>query len=186
MKSEVCLTLRKETNKLGLKANPLGLNPPGNIHDSVQVFGRYEIQSISRRCCHHPSCPWNSHLGSIREEIVAQSLSHVWLFATPWTAAHQASLSFTVSHSLLKFISIESMMLSYHLILCCPFSSHRESFPASGSFPVGRLFTSAGVSIGASASKSALPMNIQNWFPLGLISLISCCPRDSQESSPAS
>ena len=50
-----------------------------------------------------------------------QSLSRVWLFATPWIAAHQASLSITNSRSLLKFMSIESVMPSSHLILCCPF-----------------------------------------------------------------
>ena len=50
-----------------------------------------------------------------------QLLSHVLLFVTPWTAAHQASLSITNSRSLLKFMSIESLMLSNHLILCCPF-----------------------------------------------------------------
>ena len=52
--------------------------------------------------------------------IVVQSLSHVLLFATPWSAAHQASLSFTISWSLLKLMSIESVMPSNHLILCCP------------------------------------------------------------------
>ena len=54
--------------------------------------------------------------------------------ATPWTVAHQASLCFTISQSLLKFMSIESMMLSKHLILCHPFSSCPQSFPASGIF----------------------------------------------------
>ena len=63
------------------------------------------------------------------------------------------------------------------------FSSCPRSFPASGSFTMNQLFASGGQSIGASASVSALPMNIQDWFPLGLIGLI-CCPRDSQESSP--
>ena len=52
--------------------------------------------------------------------VVAWSLSHVQLFVTPWTAAHQASLSFTISQSLLKFKSIELVMLSNHLILCSP------------------------------------------------------------------
>ena len=61
--------------------------------------------------------------------------------ATPWTAAHQASLSI-ISRSLLKLMSIESMMQSNHLILCLPFSSCPQSFPASGSFPVNQLFTS--------------------------------------------
>ena len=50
--------------------------------------------------------------------VVIQSLNHVQLFVTPWTAAHQASPSFTISQSLLKFLSIELVMLSNHLILC--------------------------------------------------------------------
>ena len=53
--------------------------------------------------------------------MVVQLCSHVWLFATLWTSAHQASLSFTVSQSLLRFMSTESMILSSHLILCHPF-----------------------------------------------------------------
>ena len=57
-------------------------------------------------------------------------------------------------------------------------------FPASGSFPLSQFFTSGGQSIGASASASVLPVNIQGWFPLGLV-WFPCCPRDSQESSPA-
>ena len=68
--------------------------------------------------------------------VAVQSLSHVWLFVTPWTAARQASLSFTVSRSLLKLASIESVMPSNHLILRRPFSSCPQSFPGSGSFPV--------------------------------------------------
>ena len=91
--------------------------------------------------------------------------------ATPWTAACQASLSFTVVLTLLKLTSIESVMLSNHLILCHPFSSCPESFPASRSFPKSRLFASGGQSIGASVS--VLPINIQGWFPLGLTGLIS-------------
>ena len=59
--------------------------------------------------------------------------------ATPWTAARQASLSITNSQSLLKLMSIESVMPSNHLILCHPFSSHLQSFPASGSFQMSQL-----------------------------------------------
>ena len=55
------------------------------------------------------------------EAFVVQSLSQVRLFAIPWTAAHQASLSFTISLNLLKFMSIESVMVSKHFSLCCPF-----------------------------------------------------------------
>ena len=66
-----------------------------------------------------------------------------------------------------------------------PFSSHTQSFPASGSFQMSQFFTSGGQSIGASASSSVLPMSIQSWFPLRLTGLISCCPKDSQVSSLA-
>ena len=94
-----------------------------------------------------------------------QSLSRIRLFATPWIAAYQASLSINNSRSLPKLMS-ESVMPSSHLILCHPFSSCPQSFPASGSFPVSQLFTWGGQSIGVSASASVLPMNTQDWFPL--------------------
>ena len=100
-------------------------------------------------------------------------VKYVWLFVTPHTAAHQASLSFTISKSLLKFMSIESMMPSNHLILCCPLLFCPQSFPASGSFPMSQLFTLGGQSTGASASASVLPKNIHDWFPLGLTAWIS-------------
>ena len=85
--------------------------------------------------------------------------------------------------SLLKLMSIESVMPSNHFILSRPFS-RLQSFPASGSFPMSDFFASGGQSIEASASTSVLPSTIQDWFPLGLIGLIFC-PMDSQESSPA-
>jgi len=66
-----------------------------------------------------------------------------------------------------------------------PFSSCLQSFPVSGSFPVGQLFIAGGQSFGVLASASVLSMNVQGWFPLGLTGLISFYPRDSQESSPA-
>ena len=93
------------------------------------------------------------------------------LLMTPWTIAHQAPLPFTSSQSLLKLMSIESVMLFNHLTLCCPLLLCLQSFPASGSFPVSQLFTSAGQSIRASAS--VLLMTIQGWYPLGLTGLIS-------------
>ena len=75
---------------------------------------------------------------AIREKIhlhsVVQLLRRVRLFATPWTAAHQASLSFTNSQSLLKLMSIESVMSSNHPILCCPPVLRLQSFPVSESF----------------------------------------------------
>ena len=94
--------------------------------------------------------------------VVVQLFSHVPLFATPWTAAHQASLSFTISWSLLRLMSIESVMPSNHLILVVPFSSCLQSFPTSGSFQMSQFFTSDGQSLGVSASASVLPMNIQD------------------------
>ena len=105
--------------------------------------------------------------------VSGQSLRRVWLFATPQTAARQASLSITNPWSLPKLMSIKSVMPSKHLILCRPFSSCLQSFPESGSFPMSRLFTSGGQSIGASASTSVLPMNIQDSFPSGLTGWIS-------------
>ena len=83
-------------------------------------------------------------------------------YVTPWPVACQAPLSFTVSWSLLKFLSIELVMLSNHLILCCPLSFWLQSFPASGSFPKSWLFASNGQTIGGSASATVLPMNIQS------------------------
>ena len=79
--------------------------------------------------------------------------------------------------SLLKLVSIESAMTSNHLILCALFSSCPQSFLASGSFPMSRLFTSGSQSIGASDSASVLPMNIQGLFPLELTGLISLLSR---------
>ena len=86
-------------------------------------------------------------------------------------AAHKAFLFFTISWSLLKLISIKLMMPSNHLILYHYLSSCLQSFPASWSFLMSQLFTSDGQSIGASAS--VLPVNIQDWFPLGLTGWIS-------------
>ena len=98
---------------------------------------------------------------SHRDHQSLQSLSHVQLFVTPWTAARQASLSITISQSLLKLMSIESVMPSNHLILCRPLLLPGQSFPESRSFPMGWFFTSGGQSTGVSASVSILPMNIQ-------------------------
>ena len=139
--------------------------------------------------CHSliPSTPWaliscHCHPAlEVRGQMVLSSsdchsvqlLSHVWLFETSWIAAHQASLSITNSRSLLKLMSIESLMPSNNLILVIPFSSCLQSFPASGSFPVSQFFASGGQRFGVSASASILPMNIQSWFPLGWTGLIS-------------
>ena len=96
-----------------------------------------------------------------------QLLSHVWLFATLWTATRQASLSITNSWSLLRFMSIELVMPSNHLILC------RSLLLLPSIFPSIRVFSNGGQSIGVSASASVLPVNIQDWFSLGWTDWIS-------------
>ena len=100
--------------------------------------------------------------------------SHVWLFATPRTAACQASLSITNSRSLLKLMSITSVIPSNHLIIC-----HHllllllQCFPSSGSFPLSQLFTSEGWSIRVSALALVLRVDTQGWLTLGWTGLIS-------------
>ena len=101
---------------------------------------------------------------------VAQSCLTMWRHGV---TVCQASPSFIISLSLFKLVFFESVMPSDQLILCRPLLLLLQSFPASGSFPVSHVFASGGQSIGASASASVLPMNIQGWFPLGLTGLIS-------------
>ena len=104
--------------------------------------------------------------------IVAPSPSHVQLFVTPW----MASPSFTISGSLLRFMSIESVIQCNHLILCHPLLLCLQYFSGSGAFPMSWVFTSVSQSIGATVSGLVLPMKILGWFSLeltGLISLLS-------------
>ena len=114
-----------------------------------------------------------------------QSLSRVWLFVIPWIAAHPASLSITNSQSSLKLTSIESVRchpaISSSVI---PFSSCPQTLQESGSFPMSQLFAWGGQTTGVSALASVLPMNTQDWSPLGWTGWISLSSRDSQESSP--
>ena len=107
---------------------------------------------------------------------VVRLLGRVRLFVTLWTAARQASLSFTISQS---FMSIESVMPSNYLILCCPLSSCLQYFLASGSFLMSQLFAWGGQSIGASASASVLQSHLfqPSWshiFATLLISDVMC------------
>ena len=110
------------------------------------------------------------HLATICGLSSVQSLSHVQLFVTPWTAACQASLSITKTPGAYSHSGPSSRW--YHPTISSsvdPFSSCLQSFPASESFPMSQFFVSGGQSIGVSASASVLPMNIQDWFPLGLL-----------------
>ena len=128
------------------------------------------MREVPRR---HRLCPSKllcsaSHHGQKRESVsvhkpnhatlAVQWLSHVQLFATPWTVARQASLSFNISWSFCKLMFIELVMPSNHLILCRPLLLLPSVVPRC--FPMSQLFTSGGQSIGASASASVLPMNI--------------------------
>ena len=102
-----------------------------------------------------------------RKKSVQFSYSVVSDSATPWTAAHHASLSITSSWSLLKLKSIESVMPSNHLILCCPLLLPPPVFPSIRVFPNESVLRISGQSIGISASASVLPMSIQDRSPLG-------------------
>ena len=102
-----------------------------------------------------------------------QSLSRVWLFATPWTTARQASLSITNSWNLPKLCLLSWWCHPTISSSVVPFSSCPQSFPASGSSQMSQLFASSGQSIGVSASTAVLPMNTQDWSPLGWTSCIS-------------
>ena len=117
-------------------------------------------------CCHQ--C--RLHSVQFSHSVVFDSLRPHGLHA-----AHQASLSITNSWSLpISWSQWYHPTISSSVV---PFSSHLQSFPASGSFPKSQFFASSGQSIGVSASASVLPVNIQDWFPLGLTVLISLQPK---------
>ena len=144
-------------------------------HDGGVLMGGYLVPLWKRpQTAPSPLCIW----GHRRKIVIyrsgfglfssVQSLSRVWLFATPWTV-----LPITNSWSPPKPVSIELMMASNHLILCVPFSSCPQSFPASESFQMSQLFASGGQSIGVSASTSVFPVNTQDWCILGWTGWIS-------------
>ena len=115
---------------------------------------------------------FNCCVGFLLDAAVVQLLSCGWIFAIPWTAALQATLSSIISVSCSNSCLLNQQCYLTISSSVFPFSSCLQSFPASGFFPVSQLFTSRSQSIGASASASVLPMNIQGLFPLGLTSLI--------------
>ena len=105
--------------------------------------------------------------------VVFKSPSHVWLFATPWIVARQASVSLTISRSLPKFMFIAqwccpAISSSHALFSFCPWS-----FPASGNFPMSHLFPSDDQNTETSVSASVVPVNVQGWSPLRLTGFIS-------------
>ena len=105
--------------------------------------------------------------------VVVQSCNHVWLFANPWTAACQFSCLLLFPGICSNSCPLSQWCHSNISSSVVPTSSCSQSFLASRSFPVSQVFTPGGSSIGVSASATVLTMNIQGWFPLGLISLLS-------------
>ena len=128
---------------------------PGSSYSMQYSFGNTNANIILRR---ETSSLIQEDSDQIRSDLL---LSRVRLFATPWTEARQASLSFTVFQSLLKLMSIELVIHPTISSSVIPFFSSLQPFPTSGSFPMSQPFPSSGQSIGASASVSVLPMNVQ-------------------------
>ena len=124
-----------------------------------RMIGSYGIFSTLRNC------------QTLFKDVV-QLLSHGRLFATPWTEARQASLSTMNSVACSKSCPLTWWCHPTILSSVVPFSC-LPSFPASGSFLRSQFFASGGQSIGTLASASVLPMNIQDWFPLGWTGWIS-------------
>ena len=137
------------------------------------TMNKWQTHSVILPCTLTPVIHTQSAISSLGSKwfVVVQLLVCDQLFAIPWTVAHQTFLSFTVSRSLLKVMSIEWVMPSRHPSSVISFSC-LQSFSASGSFPASHLFTSGGQRIGFSASAAVLAINIQGWFPLGWPGLI--------------
>ena len=148
---------------------PPGCPPAGSGHGAGHQAGQAFV--LSRLCsaggatggkqegaCLGASLPELSH-----DSVVGtvQPLSRVSLSVTPGTAARQASLSFTMSQSLLTLTSIESVTPSNHLFLCRPLLLLPPIFPSIRSFQISQFFPSGGQSIGAPASAPVLPTNVQ-------------------------
>ena len=160
--------------------------------DSSQTFGWNTLSlpsgsvltPASQHLKYNPSCSWSSitfycfHYNFIIiVVVVVQLLSRVWLFASPWTAAHRSLCSSLFpevcpSSYPLNWWCHATISSSAALFPFCP-----QSFPESGSFPMSQFFTSGGQRIAVSASASVLPMNIQDLLPLGLTGLISLLPK---------
>ena len=121
---------------------------------------------------------WISHFSSV------QSLSRVQFFVIPWTATRQASLSITISRSLPKLMSIESVMPSNHLILCCPLLLLPSVFPSIRVFSKESALHIRWLKYWSFQLQPQLPMNTQDWSPLDGLVGSPCSPGDSQESSP--
>ena len=105
--------------------------------------------------------------------FVFRLLSHVQLFTSLWPAAHQPPLSFTVSKNLLRFMFIESVMLSYHLIPCCPLLLLSSIFPRIRVFSNQLALHSRWPKHWSFSNSISPSYNIQGWFPLGFTDFLS-------------
>ena len=165
--------MAKWLSKEGFQIAEKRREPKGKEEKGIYTHLHVEFQRIARRdkkAFLTDQCKQiekNNRISSV------QLLSHVWLFATTWIATHQASLSIANSWSLCKLSPLSRWCHPTISSSVISFSSCLQSFPASWSFQMSQLFTLGGQSIGVSASASVLPMNIQDWFPLGLMGLIS-------------
>ena len=174
---KVCLprSLLSYTKSVAFKKKLQGMvqkNQTNPTQHTAKTQHKEQNQTQIWHRCWNLSMQFNVTMNSYEKEskykfsASVQLLSRVWLFATPQTAAHQASLSITNFQSLLKLMSIKSVMPSNHLILCRPLLLLPSIFPTSGPFQMSQFFTSGGQNVWVSAYTSVLPMNIQDWFPL--------------------
>ena len=120
---------------------------------------------------------WRVQMGNEQRNVSqfssVQLLNHVWLFATPWLQHARFPCPSPATRACLNSSPLSRGCHPTIWSPAIPFSSCLQSFPESGSFPMSQLFASGGQSTGASASASVLPMNIQDWFPLGQTGWIS-------------
>ena len=178
------------SSRTHLPPHPWNRREVGRAQPLKEWHGHFVVDLVACHdsCFPMECCPPSSsghEISQARILVVVHLLGCVWLFMTPWTAACPASLSFTISRSLLKLMPIVSMMPSNHLILCHP------PFLLPSIFPSIRVFSNELAprirwqSVGAWASASVFLMNIQGWFPLGLTGWISLQSKGlTKESSP--
>ena len=154
-----------------------------DAHTHTLTHTHYEIKGNKEKANKHRDF---KQLSSDKKKPILSSVqlvSHVQLVVTPWTAECQAFVSITNPPELAQthVHQVSDAIQPSHPTV--PFSTCLQPFPASESFLVSQFFASGGQSTGVSASTSALPVNIQGRFPLGLTGLNSLQSRDSQESS---
>ena len=167
--TQSCLTLCDPTDCSSPGSSVHGIPQAGGLEWVAISFSRGSSHVLhGRQILYH----WATWIALYTCVVAVQSFGHVQLFATPWTAARQASLSFTTSRNLLKLMSIESAMPSNHHIFCRPLLLP-WIFPSIRVFSKSQFFASSGQQIGVSASTSVLPMITQAWSPLGWTGWIS-------------